>query len=116
MSLERCSGKDAITGELVEISFDDAIRSVAPASDDAGLYLAPGFVDLQVNGFAGADYNNPHTAHEEISRSLRAQFACGASRIYPTVITGPPGDMLACLRNLAAARESIPAGGAMDGL
>jgi N-acetylglucosamine-6-phosphate deacetylase len=104
-----------LTGAPVEIAFDEAIRTVTPAAGNPDLYLAPGWIDLQVNGFAGVDYNDPRATHEEIARSLRAQFSCGASRLYPTVITGPPDDMLACLRNLAAARESIPEGGAMDG-
>lgn len=80
-----------------------------------GAYRAAGFIDLQVNGFAGVDYNHPQTAHAEIARSLRAQFACGVTRLYPTVITGPAEDMQACLRNLAAAREALPEGEAIAG-
>ena len=76
---------------------------------------APGFVDLQVNGFAGVDYNCPATPHQEIARSLVAMFATGVTRFYPTVITGPPDDMLAALRNLAEARERVPHGQAIDG-
>jgi N-acetylglucosamine-6-phosphate deacetylase len=79
------------------------------------VYRAPGFIDLQVNGFAGVDYNHPRTSHAEISRSLDAQFACGVTRLYPTVITGPHEDMLACLRNLSEARESLPDGEAIAG-
>ena len=111
----QCSGTDALTGLPIQLAFHDAVRSVAPAREPSDLYLAPGFIDLQVNGFAGVDYNNPRTSHQEIARSLRAQFATGVTRLYPTVITGAPGDMLACLRNLAAARESLPEGPAIAG-
>jgi N-acetylglucosamine-6-phosphate deacetylase len=79
------------------------------------VHSARGFIDLQVNGFAGVDYNCPATPHDEIARSLRALFATGVTRFYPTVITGPPGDMQAALRNLAGARERIPDGEAIDG-
>jgi N-acetylglucosamine-6-phosphate deacetylase len=82
---------------------------------ESGVYTAPGFLDIQVNGFAGVDYNCPSTPHDEISRSLRALFATGVTRFYPTVITGSRADMLAALRNLAAARESVPHGHAMAG-
>src|SRR5437016_8613811 len=78
-------------------------------------FAAPGFIDLQVNGFAGVDYNRPGTPHEDIERSLQAQFATGVTRLYPTVITGPPDAMLACLRNLADAREALPFGEAVEG-
>ena len=111
----QCSGIYALTGMPVELGFQDAIRSVVPSSAPATLYVAPGFIDLQVNGFGGVDYNHPATPHDEIARSLRAQFATGVTRLYPTVITGEPGAMLECLRNLAGARESLPEGHAIDG-
>jgi N-acetylglucosamine-6-phosphate deacetylase len=115
MELLQCSGIDALTGLPVELGFQNAIQSVVPSSEPASLYLAPGFIDLQVNGFAGVDYNHPGTPHDEIARSLRAQFATGITRLYPTVITGAPDGMLECLRNLAAARESLSEGRAIDG-
>ena len=111
----RCSGTCALSGLPIQLAFQDAIQSVTPSTEASGLHLAPGFIDLQVNGFAGVDYNHPRTPHEEIARSLRAQFATGVTRLYPTVITGAPEDMLACLRNLAAASESVPEGAAIAG-
>ena len=115
MELLQCSGASALTGLPIEVAFQDAVRSVTPSAETSDLYLAPGFIDLQVNGFAGVDYNHPLTPHEEIARSLRAQFAAGVTRLYPTAITGAPDHMQACLRNLAAARESVPLGHAIDG-
>ena len=79
-------------------------------------YQAPGFIDVQVNGFAGVDYNNPHTTAEEIVRSVHTMFSTGVTRFYPTVITGPPEAMRDSLRNLAHAREaSLPDGEAIAG-
>src|ERR1017187_3878297 len=115
MELLACSGTCALTGLPVQLAFQDAIGSVTRSAENSGLYVAPGFIDLQVNGFAGVDYNHPRTPHQEIARSLRAQFATGVTRLYPTVITGAPEDMRACLSNLAAARESVPHGHAIDG-
>ena len=37
------------------------------------------------------------------------------TRFYPTVITGPPADMVAALRNLSRAKDALPDGDAMDG-
>ncbi len=65
-----CSGIDVFSGKAVEVAFDGAIRSVAPAAAEKDLYLAPGWIDIQVNGFAGVDYNRPDAAHEEIARSI----------------------------------------------
>ncbi|MGA2269566.1 MAG: hypothetical protein ABSH44_13940 [Bryobacteraceae bacterium] len=52
MALLNCSGKDVATGSPVEVAFRDSVLSVTPASAPADLYLAPGWIDLQVNGFA----------------------------------------------------------------
>ncbi len=112
-----CRGIDAQTGAAVEVEFDQVIRSVEHLiSTPPDLpFLAPGFIDLQVNGFAGVDYNDPATSHEAIARSLRAMFSTGVTRFLPTVITGSPEQMTGSLRNLAGARESLPEGAAMEG-
>ena len=78
------------------------------------MYLAPGFIDIQVNGFAGVDYNSPVATHEEIARSIDAVFSTGVTRFFPTVITGAPDKMLAALKNLAGARETLEHGNAME--
>ena len=74
-----CSGIDAQTGAAVEVEFDRVIRATEPLicpPRDLPL-LAPGFIDLQVNGFAGTDYNSPGSSHEAIGESLRAMFRTG---------------------------------------
>ncbi len=110
-----CSGKNALTGAEVEITFHDAIQSVTPAARESGLHIAPAWVDLQVNGFAGVDYNDPSASLPEIARSIRELFATGVARFYPTVITGEPERMQAALRNLSHARNSVAEGEAIDG-
>jgi len=116
----KCNGIDPSTGEQVEISFDNFITGVDslvyPLVNSAhdSIYVSPGWIDLQVNGFAGVDYNSPSASHEEISRSIRAMFATGVTRFFPTVITGSPENMLGALRNLANAKVSIPEGAAME--
>src|SRR3954470_7504254 len=111
-----CSGVDIESGNPVEITFDDVVLSVAKNETlPRDIYVAPGFIDIQVNGFAGVDYNHPATPHDEIARSLAALFATGVTRFYPTVITGPPGDMVEALANLARAADILPDGDAIDG-
>jgi N-acetylglucosamine-6-phosphate deacetylase len=101
-----CSGRDAATGDFVSVEFDDVIRKISsgPPTD---CWIGPGFVDLQVNGFAGVDFNRPETTPDEIHRALDLIVSTGVTRCLPTVISGPPDEMLGCLRNLA--RVSGPA-------
>ncbi len=112
----KCSGIDVATGEQSEVSFNDLIAAVDPllAGFRDSVYISPGWIDLQVNGFAGVDYNSPSVSHEEIARSIRALFATGVTRFYPTVITGSAEQMMGALTNLAGAKETIPEGPAME--
>src|SRR5271166_5418498 len=112
----KCNGYDVARGEQIEVSFSQVIEGVdsiiTPIQET--VHIAPGWVDLQVNGFAGVDYNSPFASREDIALSIRAMFATGVSRFFPTVITGPPEDMLGALRNLASERETLPEGRAME--
>jgi N-acetylglucosamine-6-phosphate deacetylase len=113
----KCLGIDAASGEHVEVSFDRVINGVDhliyPLTDAE--YLAPAWIDLQVNGYAGVDYNSPVTPHEEIARSIHVLHSTGTARFFPTVITGSPENMTGSLRNLAKAKESLAEGSAMEG-
>ncbi len=114
-----CSGKNSATGDYITVEFDEVIRKVTPSgsgeSGDDTLWIAPGFIDIQVNGFAGVDFNIPETSRSDIQRALDLILSTGVTRCLPTVITGPPEDMVACLRNLARARRELPLGHAIAG-
>lgn len=111
-----CSGRSALTGDFVTVEFDETIRKVTPGgSGDDNLWLSPGFIDIQVNGFAGVDFNVPETPQSGIGRALDLIVSTGVTRCLPTVITGPPEDMVTCLRNLARARRELPLGNAIAG-
>jgi len=107
---------DVVSGASIEVSFDRVITIVdhliQPLNDASS--IAPGWIDLQVNGFAGVDYNSAETTHDQIAQSIRAMFACGVTRFFPTVITGSPHNMSAALRNLADAKESVAGAAAME--
>jgi N-acetylglucosamine-6-phosphate deacetylase len=111
------SGQNVFSEEFVDVEFGAAIDFVDPILGDPAepdVFLAPGFIDLQVNGFAGVDFNSPATSKEELARAIEAVFSTGVTRFFPTVITGDPQDMQGALRNLAEARESLSRGLAME--
>jgi N-acetylglucosamine-6-phosphate deacetylase len=110
-----CIGIETFGGTPVRVTFDSTISAVEPAAESGGLYLSPGFIDLQVNGFLGVDFNDPTCTMEQIARSIRSLFSTGVTRFYPTVITGSPADMLGALRNLKCAKETLREGMAIDG-
>jgi N-acetylglucosamine-6-phosphate deacetylase len=114
-------GKIAGGSAVLQIEFDGALTSVdelvqPPDIDD---FLAPGFIDLQVNGFAGVDYNDPGITHEAIARSIGTMFKTGVTRFLATLITGPEQRIVAALRKLSAAKTEfqsarMPEGQAME--
>lgn len=114
---QKCFGFDPLRGGNLLLEYTDTIHIADDVVEPApGLpFLAPGFIDLQVNGFAGVDYNSPDTPHDEIARSLRVQFATGTTRLLPTVITGSREGMLGSLRNLTQAKAALPEGVAIEG-
>jgi N-acetylglucosamine-6-phosphate deacetylase len=109
--------RSAATGRAVEIEIQDGrLQQVAETSRDAGgLWVAPGMIDLQVNGFAGVDYNDPASSFDEIARSIRAIRATGVTRFLPTVITGSHERMRDALRNLVRARDELDEGRSIAG-
>jgi N-acetylglucosamine-6-phosphate deacetylase len=112
----KCNGIDPGTGDEIEVRFSDSIEGVDPllSGSSDSTCITPGWIDLQVNGFAGVDYNSPSSSHEEIARSIRAILRTGVTRFYPTVITGSPEDMSGALSNLARAKEATWEGAAME--
>ena len=92
------------------------IRAIEKAPDaQTDLWIAPGLIDIQVNGFAGVDYNSPETPQDEIARSIREMRSTGVTRFCPTVITGSNENICGSLRNLARARRELSEGPSMCG-
>ncbi|MBI3695828.1 MAG: N-acetylglucosamine-6-phosphate deacetylase [Acidobacteria bacterium] len=111
-------GRSPETGRAVEIEIQDGrIAAVRETSREPGdLWIAPGLIDLQVNGFAGVDYCSPQTTLDAIARSISSLRATGVTRFFPTVITGSAEGMRGALRNLARARREIEEGVSIVGL
>ena len=113
----QCRGIDLRTGDALEVSgstvIDGVDHLIAP---EPGLpYVAPGFIDIQVNGFAGGGLLLSAGRHGEGSAIDSWVVRTGVTRILPTVITGSPENMSGALRNLARAKASLAEGGAMEG-
>jgi N-acetylglucosamine-6-phosphate deacetylase len=75
----------------------------------------PGLFDLQVNGFAGVDFNDPACTAEDMQRAIAALRATGVTRFLPTLITGPLERVARCARMLAACRDPAVAGIHLEG-
>ncbi|HZQ21640.1 MAG TPA: amidohydrolase family protein [Terriglobales bacterium] len=63
-----------------------SVTTVSSSQPDES-WLCPGFIDLQVNGFAGIDFSDPNLRVEQAIRVLPAVWATGVTSFYPTLIT-----------------------------
>jgi len=79
-------------------------REPRPAEKD--LYVSPGFVDLQVNGFAGVDFNDKDLTTEDIHKAAQSIKETGVTTFFPTLITASFDRMVRQLKILHAAIDS----------
>jgi N-acetylglucosamine-6-phosphate deacetylase len=78
----------------VEIA-DGKIAAVGIASANGNGLASPGFVDLQVNGFAGVDFFSADT--DGYRRAGKALLECGVTSYQPTFITSPEEELVGAL-------------------
>ena len=74
---------------------DGEISAVGLSASNGSGIASPGFVDLQVNGFAGVDFFSADT--EGYRRAGRALIECGVTAYQPTFITSPEELLVAAL-------------------
>src|SRR4051812_39506799 len=93
-----------VDGRLLrgDVSVEDGVVAEVALSGGGSGIAAPGFVDLQVNGFAGVDLMA--TDHAGYVRVGDALLATGTTAFLPTFVTAPEAALVDALR-------AMPAGG-----
>ncbi len=97
-------GGELVLGDVEVV--DGRVAAVALNSSPGKGIAAPGFIDLQVNGFAGVDFFSADA--DGYRRAGAALLECGVTAYQPTFITSPENELTAALhevpRNGAAPR------------
>lgn len=92
---------------------DGIITNVQPAEESAeteNVWLAPPLVDLQINGYAGVDFQQDDLTTEQLRTAVRALHRDGCTRFLFTLVTDRWPAMLARLkhaRSLVAADRDL---------
>ena len=97
-----------VDGELVrgDVELNDGhVAGVGLSSHNGNGIACPGFVDLQVNGFAGVDFFSADAAGYR--RAGDALLECGVTAYQPTFITSPEDELTAALAEVPQ-NGSIP--------
>lgn len=88
-----------------------------PAEDaDVDLFLSPGPIDLQVNGFAGIHFGDPELTEEGVLSVARALWASGTTHFLPTLITDSVPRMREAVSRIQSAAEQAALHGAILGI
>jgi N-acetylglucosamine-6-phosphate deacetylase len=82
--------------------------------EDLPLY-GPGFCDIQVNGFAGCDFNHPQTTTNQILNALSRLRETGCTVVLPTLITAPTDGLKTLFERLALLPRQLPDGTQIPG-
>jgi N-acetylglucosamine-6-phosphate deacetylase len=72
------------------------------------IWIAPALVDLQINGYAGVDFQQDNVSVDDLLRAARALRRDGCAHFLLTLITDDWGRLLARLRRFRALRENSP--------
>lgn len=94
----------------VEIEIDrDRIVRLTPTADRADLSLvAPGMVDLQVNGYGGVEFNDAALTNEQVHQVARSQDAFGVTSFLATTTTDSHAVLAHALATIAQAIDRLP--------
>jgi N-acetylglucosamine-6-phosphate deacetylase len=102
-----------IEGRLIESSqpvrlqvTNGTIGAIEETNASSPLWISPGWLDIQVNGYNGYDANASEITPETIIELTHALWQCGVTAFCPTVITASQEHICRSLRAIAAACEA----------
>jgi len=91
-----------------------SISEIGESEQIQNLFIAPGLIDNQINGYKGVDFSDTGLTTDRMRRAVEAIRSDGVTTFFPTVITGSHGNLVKTFRNLAEAlkddevRSSVP--------
>lgn len=100
-------GVDVRTGELVRVTTARGIiTDVEPLGTTAGgePWVAPGLVDLQINGYLGFDFNGDDLDPDGVRALTDELRTRGVLTYIPTLVTAPEDELIERLAAIARAR------------
>lgn len=100
LSFFACTEKQGVTymeglsyqdGKAVRIEITDGqisgIKSLGSSSAMPEVYLAPGLIDIQINGYMGVDFSDQELTREMMQEATMALWKEGVTSYLPTLIT-----------------------------
>jgi len=83
------------TGKPVRVEAEDGI--IASVKGQSGelttgnpVYIAPGFIDDQINGYAGIDFSGDNFSPDDLYKAATEIWKTGVTTFLPTLVTNRP--------------------------
>jgi N-acetylglucosamine-6-phosphate deacetylase len=100
---------ELINGNISDISRPNELIK------NSSWYLAPGLIDIQINGYMGVDFSGPDLTVEEIKKATKALWKVGVTSYFPTIITSDFSRMKKNFTILSKAKEDPEIGSSLAG-
>ncbi|MFO7671016.1 MAG: N-acetylglucosamine-6-phosphate deacetylase [Bacteroidales bacterium] len=91
------------------------IQPLSSASEQSGFYVAPGLIDLQINGYMGIDFADQDLTIEMIREATRALWEKGVTSYLPTLITADHDSLVNSFSILSGALDDKEIGKSIPG-
>lgn len=103
-------GCSVFTGRNISISLDGGlIREVKNLETSETLpFISPGFMDTQVNGYAGLDYSSDNLKPSDVEKIIKMMAAAGTSLHFPTIVTNSQELIVKNLKTINQAISNNP--------
>lgn len=102
----KIEGRHYNTGKAIEVDIENGqiLNLTLLEKDDHSLpWIAPGLVDLQVNGYQGMDFNTLPFDDDLVFRATESIYREGVTSYYPTVITNTEEAITEAVKSIAQA-------------
>lgn len=116
----KISGLFYLDEKPVTISISDGkiakIERISTGVDSSKVYIGPGLIDIQINGYMGVDFSDQNLTVDQMKTATKALWKEGVTSFYPTVITNNQKGLKKSFLNLSDALMDDEIGISMPGL
>lgn len=95
-------------GSLAIHTKDGLITAIERSAQPADCFVAPGLVDLQINGCMGIDFNTLPLTAAMLSKAVNALIAHGETSVFPTLVTNSMEHLEELADIIVRARQQDP--------
>ncbi len=108
------SDREGVTLEISNGEISSISRQIQDGNS-SDMYLAPGLIDIQINGYMGVDFSGPDLSVEGVRKATKALWTAGVTSYFPTIITSDMDRMKKNFAILAQAQKDPEIGKSIPG-